>query len=367
MRLIAVQPDGFVEYGEHVFSEEHQEASIQAWMEHNPQSITDEGGLLIIGREVTTDLGAHIDLLGVDRAGSVVVVELKKGQTPRETLAQALEYAAFVSTLGSEELESLFESYSGEEGVPLASAHRQFFELSDDEAVAFSKDQRIVLVAADVSPAIHASAEYLNRCGLRVTCLEFGYFRTATGEELLSTDIVVDDRLTSAARTTSAKGPRTNREAFLASCDDAGRTVFQELLAVGERDGFVVNWGSRGFSLRANIDGTYHTLCYGFPLPTKPGQDKQTIVFGLAELERDLPATRDRIRRIRSELLSTQLFAAAGKGSSVRYNIAYSPPRDSVQQIVDLTVELAEGLAAAAARGSEGTNGGPTHRPARGR
>ena len=46
---------------------------------------------------VPTDLGKSIDLLGVDREGNVVVVELKRDRTPRDVVAQALEYAAFAA------------------------------------------------------------------------------------------------------------------------------------------------------------------------------------------------------------------------------------------------------------------------------
>jgi hypothetical protein len=33
-------------------------------------------------------------LIGIDSAGDLLIVELKKGKTPREVVAQILEYAA---------------------------------------------------------------------------------------------------------------------------------------------------------------------------------------------------------------------------------------------------------------------------------
>lgn len=357
MRLFAVQPEGFREYGEHVFSEEHQEAAIQAWMEHNPQAITEDGGLLIIGREVTTDLGAFIDLLGVDRTGNVVVVELKRRQTPRETLAQALEYTAYVSTLDSDALGSLFQSYSGEEGVTLASAHRQFFELSEDDAVTLNKEQRIVLVAADITPPIRASAEYLNHRGLRVTCLEFGYFRTSTGEELLSTDIVVDGRPPTAPRPTSGTGPRIDRVAFLAACDNAGRAVYQPLLAMGEKLGLTNNWGSRGFSLRLKTeDGTEHTLCYGFPQPLRRGQSSQNLSITFAELERDLPSSLAVIQQARAKLLDSGVFVRSGRGSSIRWDLVREPTPGQLQTVISLLEGLCVTLMASSAEAAERAN-----------
>ncbi len=50
------------------------------------------GSLLQIGRQVITDFGKRIDLLAIDGQGDLHVVELKKDRTPREVVAQSLEY-----------------------------------------------------------------------------------------------------------------------------------------------------------------------------------------------------------------------------------------------------------------------------------
>ena len=86
MRIFGIQSDGnFVEYGQEPFQAGHTEETLHDWLESNPESILEDNELLIIGREVLTDLGGYIDLLGVDSAGNVVVVELKRDQTPRDT------------------------------------------------------------------------------------------------------------------------------------------------------------------------------------------------------------------------------------------------------------------------------------------
>lgn len=58
--------------------------TLREWLEANPNEIIDDGPLLIVGRQVPTDLGKSVGLLGVDREGNLVAVELKRGRTPRD-------------------------------------------------------------------------------------------------------------------------------------------------------------------------------------------------------------------------------------------------------------------------------------------
>ena len=140
---------------------------------------------------VRTDLGGFIDLLGVDREGNVVVVELKRDGTPRDVVAQALEYAAFAARLDVDALEGILRVHEQDESLSLADCHRECFSVGQSEAVAFNKDQHIVVVGQHVTPAIRQTASFLGSKGIRVTCVEFTFFKAAEGGRLLSQEIVV--------------------------------------------------------------------------------------------------------------------------------------------------------------------------------
>jgi len=91
MRLFRVEEGGaFEEFVKTSFQDRYSEAILEDWLVGNTDGIVEDGRLLLIGRQVTTNLGTTIDLLAVDRQGDVVVLELKRDRTPRETLAQAL-------------------------------------------------------------------------------------------------------------------------------------------------------------------------------------------------------------------------------------------------------------------------------------
>ena len=47
---------------------------------------------LMIGRQVRTTLGKYIDLLCMEHDGDLIIVELKKGLTPREVTIQAIAF-----------------------------------------------------------------------------------------------------------------------------------------------------------------------------------------------------------------------------------------------------------------------------------
>jgi hypothetical protein len=50
------------------------------------------GPLMLLGRQVATDFGARVDLLAIDEDGTTYIIELKRGRTPREVVAQVLDY-----------------------------------------------------------------------------------------------------------------------------------------------------------------------------------------------------------------------------------------------------------------------------------
>ena len=169
MRLFGVHSNGkFSEYVQTPFQVDHEEAVLEDWLESNPDDIVEEGKLLVVGRQVVTNFGGFIDLLGIDRYGSVVVIELKRNRTPRDTLAQALEYASFAERLDAEQLEGILRLYQKNDSVSLAEYHRVYFDLAPDEAIAFNKDQRIVIVGQTITPEIRQTAYFLRSKGVRV-------------------------------------------------------------------------------------------------------------------------------------------------------------------------------------------------------
>ena len=59
--------------------------------------------------------------------------------------------------------------------------HREYFGGEEYEAVAFNKDQHIVVVGQRVTPEIRQTASFLGSKGIHVTCVEFAFFQAEGG------------------------------------------------------------------------------------------------------------------------------------------------------------------------------------------
>ena len=325
MKIYSITPDNkFKEYAEIGFQDEHQESVLEDWLENNPEKIIENGSLLIIGRQIPTNLGSFIDLLAIDRQGDLVVIELKRDRTPRETLAQALEYSSFVEKLGHEQLDEIFRTYSGDEALNLAQYHREYFNLVSDEAVVFNNDQRIVIVGQKITPEIRQTSTYLRNKGVRVTCLEFTFFKADGGLRLLSTNIVVGNETANISRVSSSPLPRISESAFYNSLDANGKFIFEKLLTWAKTNSFPIHWGTKGFSLNVNLSGNHVAFCFGYPPKSVFRQSIYSALWGHGGLLSKIDIPEQELQDLYTEAQNSGLFKPAGRELKCLINRQFS-------------------------------------------
>ncbi len=321
MRIFSIKKDGkFEEFSQTHFHVDHEESVLENWLETNSDDILEDGKLLIIGRQVTTNLGSIIDLLGIDREGNTVVVELKRGRTPRDTLAQALEYASFVEELDTDRLEEVLQRYVSNEASSLASYHRNYFDLASDEAVSFNKEQRIVLVGQKITGEIRQTASFLRRKGIRVTCLEFSYFQANDNKHLLSYDIVVGKEPTKIKQITSGALPNVSHDSFMKSLDKNGKEVFYRLLKFAAEMSFPIHWGTKGFSMNVDKNGVHVAICFGYPPKAVYKQSVYTALVGRGGFLNKLDVPESEMNQLWHDAQETGLFQPAGRELKVMIN-----------------------------------------------
>lgn len=242
MKLFTIDKYGkLIPYQEHAFKDSNQESDLEVLLENNPEYFFEGSKVLIIGRQVTTNLNTFIDLLGVDKSGNTVVVELKKGKTPRETIAQLLEYASFVENLDYSQLNEIYQDYSGEESS-LEDYHQQYFQGESEEKVSFNKSTKSVIVAQEISKEIRQTALFLRKKGFDIYCMEFKYFETKSGEKIISSDFVVGEEEFIRQKVQSVSLPKVDEKQFLNSLDKNGLEVFRQIFEFGKQNDLMFRW-----------------------------------------------------------------------------------------------------------------------------
>jgi uncharacterized protein YeaO (DUF488 family) len=165
---------------------------------------------MFIGRQEQTGFGGRIDLLAITPDASLVLIELKRDRTPREVVAQALDYAAWVEQLAPEKIAAIYARFSG--GGNLAHDFKARFggELDEDS---LNDAHQIILVAAKLDDSTERIIKYLNDRDIAINVIFFQVFRS--GEQLLlSRAWLIDPGETQVNATTSApsRGPGEKKE-----------------------------------------------------------------------------------------------------------------------------------------------------------
>ncbi len=145
--------------------------------------------LLLIGRQVPTAFSKFIDLLAMDADGKLVVIELKRDRTPREVVAQLLDYGSWVRTLGDEDIAAIFEAFlkrhhPGHEGTSLDEAFCQRFGVKEMPE-ALNEGHELVVVASELDDSTERIVTYLSdEYGAAINAVFFRFFRDGANEYL---------------------------------------------------------------------------------------------------------------------------------------------------------------------------------------
>ena len=182
------------------FAAEHLEKDLEDLIEKNPTLLGDN--LLVIGRQRELRGVGIFDLLCIDAAGKFVIVELKRDQTPREAVAQALHYASWLDTADETETLEHVREYLDE---PLDVAFEKRF--NRPLPALDLHNHRIILAAPRLDGPAEQIVNYLNeRHGVDINAVFFSYARLKDGQEVIARTVLVPDetqQVRAGRRTTS--------------------------------------------------------------------------------------------------------------------------------------------------------------------
>jgi hypothetical protein len=145
-----------------------------------PRVLSDEW--MVIGRQVDTGFGGRIDLLAIAPDGGLVLIELKRNRTPREVVAQALDYAGWIETLLPEEIAAIYGRFAPHRSLA-EEFRRRFGHELDEESL--NQSHQIVVVASSLDESTERIITYLSDRDVPINVLFFQVF-THGAEQLLS-------------------------------------------------------------------------------------------------------------------------------------------------------------------------------------
>lgn len=144
--------------------------------------------LMVIGNQIGTSYGKFIDILAVNSEGKLSIIELKKNKTPRDVVAQTLDYASWVQNLSHKEILEIFKEYNN--GLDFEAAFFEKFKADPPEEL--NQEHDILIVSAELDGETERILNYLSdNYNVPINAVFFRYFERE-GKEYLSRSWLID-------------------------------------------------------------------------------------------------------------------------------------------------------------------------------
>jgi hypothetical protein len=167
-------------------------------------------------------MGGRIDLLAVAPDGNLVLIELKRDRTPREVVAQTLDYAVWVDGLRENDIAAIYQRFR-----PGCSLYADFLTrfgrvLDEDD---LNKSHQLIIVATELDASSERIVEYLSKRDIPINVLCFQIFQVGD-QQLLSRSWLLDPVQTqvNAVSTSESHSEPWNGEFYCSFGDSTSRS-----------------------------------------------------------------------------------------------------------------------------------------------
>lgn len=148
-----------------------------------------------------TPFGKYIDLLAMDGDGRLHVLELKRDRTPRDVVAQALDYGSWCATLTTDDVVQIANDYLS---VPLEEAFDDVFHTSRPDVL--NEELQLTIVASELDNSSERIVTYLREFGVPINAVFFSYLEEDDRTYLARTWLAAAEEPTVASARTGRKG-----------------------------------------------------------------------------------------------------------------------------------------------------------------
>jgi uncharacterized protein YeaO (DUF488 family) len=222
------------------------EQQLEEMIVRDPRILSSEW--MLIGRQEITSYGGRIDLLAIAPDSSLVLIELKRDRTPREIVAQALDYASWVEQLTPDRVAQIYQRFSGGKSLDAAFQERFGIELDEDT---INQSHQIIIVASELDPSTERIIGYLNDRDIAINAVFFQVFEHGT-DQLLSRAWLIDPSETQtnmSSTTTSKDGKEPWNGEYYVSFGDTSSRSWEDARKYGYISGGGGSWYSQTLKL----------------------------------------------------------------------------------------------------------------------
>lgn len=199
--------------------------------------------LLVLGWQVLTAFGKRIDILAMDPTGKLLVIELKRDRTPREVVAQLLDYGSWVKGLSYEDVSAIYTEYNP--GKKIEEGFEEVFgEGGNPESV--NDSHELLVVSTQLDPSTERIIGYLTESyGVPINAVFFQCYADGGSEYLARTWLLDPEEVEVKAAKTASRGTEPwNGKDFYVSLGEGPHRNWEDWV----RYGFVSGGGGKWYS-----------------------------------------------------------------------------------------------------------------------
>jgi len=168
------------------YAEIESEKKLEELVTNDITVISDD--LFVIGNQVKTEYGKYIDVLAINSEGKVSIIELKKAKTPRDVVAQAIDYASWVQNLSYSEIIAIYEEHN--KGKEFEVEFSNKFAIDPPEELNTEHD--IIIVCTELDYETERIINYLSEnFSVPLNAVFFRYFANGN-DKFLSRSWLID-------------------------------------------------------------------------------------------------------------------------------------------------------------------------------
>lgn len=154
------------------------EKEMEDLLENSPEILEKE--LFIIGRQIPTDQRKFIDLLGLDKQGDTIIIELKRGETPHFTSSQIFDYYIWVKNQRKQqEINAIAkQKYHGKDHLgKYRSIEEKFVDIFGNPPDSWNAHQKLYIVGEEIDEKTKDVVRDLKDDGKDISCVELKVYQ----------------------------------------------------------------------------------------------------------------------------------------------------------------------------------------------